>query len=342
MHIPLKHLLPAFVRNRLRRFLPRHWYGNFERGIFQKSARVLGYRAPEAPCRIGLEAAREFLDSFVWSNEYKSYHHVHLNRYLYTLDRLPSLPRSSNVLEVGAAPYGMTLLMLRHFFDHVTTVSCRSEGAGRDKDLRPKASTYESASSNQFTFSEQYFNIEDDSWPYEPSSVDLIVACEIFEHLALDPMHAMCEANRVLRPGGWILVTVPNVLSIRNVLAMLSHRQPSIFPFYRPISVNWRHNREWTSKELATLFHASGFDAESIEAINVYPGNTEAVLTRLGISTLVGLRLLGDSIKERGETLVGIGRKTSPVRQRYPTECDLYYAHDIAQLTATDRRVPRS
>jgi SAM-dependent methyltransferase len=288
------------------------------------------------PKHFNLNEAKDFIDSFKWTEEFQSYHHGCLTRYLTTLDRLFGMPRNTKVLEIGGAPYGMTVMMLKYLFDNIETVSF----GGKDKEAsdmaREESIVFESATAGRFSFTEKYFNIESDRWPYRDESFDLIVSCEIFEHLALDPMYAMSEANRVLRPGGRMLMTVPNVLSLRNVMAIISGGQPSIFPFYRPMSVNWRHNREWTPAELEALFYAAGFDLESIETINVYPWNQETYSTALGVSASGCLRLAGNRVAERGEIIIGTARKNCPVRTRYPTQCDLYYRVDVAQLTAKD------
>jgi SAM-dependent methyltransferase len=49
----------------------------------------------------------------------------------------------------------------------------------------------------------------DQRWPFEDSSVGVIRAADIFEHLR-DPLHTMKEAFRVLAPGGWIFAQVPS------------------------------------------------------------------------------------------------------------------------------------
>jgi len=46
-------------------------------------------------------------------------------------------------------------------------------------------------------------------WPFDDSSVGIIRASHIFEHLT-DPIHTMNEAFRVLAPGGWLLLDVPS------------------------------------------------------------------------------------------------------------------------------------
>ncbi|MGH9124351.1 MAG: class I SAM-dependent methyltransferase [Acidimicrobiales bacterium] len=56
--------------------------------------------------------------------------------------------------------------------------------------------------------------------PIAPSSLDGIVAIELIEHLEC-PLFFVREAARVLRMGGWMVVTTPNVLSLGSRLEFL-------------------------------------------------------------------------------------------------------------------------
>jgi len=65
--------------------------------------------------------------------------------------------------------------------------------------------------------------------PYEDGGFDAIVASSVFEYLT-DVQHAATELSRVLRPGGILLLTVPNPFSrVRRLEGwlrkMLSHRR---------------------------------------------------------------------------------------------------------------------
>jgi predicted SAM-dependent methyltransferase len=58
------------------------------------------------------------------------------------------------------------------------------------------------------------------AWPWEDSSVEEIVAYDVFEHIA-DKRHSMNEAWRVLRPGGRLTIEVPSA----SKLLVLDHQR---------------------------------------------------------------------------------------------------------------------
>lgn len=52
--------------------------------------------------------------------------------------------------------------------------------------------------------------------PYGDADFDLIVSCETLEHVP-NPSHGVFELARVLRPGGTLLLTMPNYLSVTGL-----------------------------------------------------------------------------------------------------------------------------
>lgn len=51
------------------------------------------------------------------------------------------------------------------------------------------------------------------AWPYDDAAFDYVTAVEVIEHLE-NPMHMIREAKRVLRRGGKLVLTTPNIMNI--------------------------------------------------------------------------------------------------------------------------------
>ncbi len=56
--------------------------------------------------------------------------------------------------------------------------------------------------------------------PFADASFDAVYAIEVFEHLAR-PFDVMSEIHRILKPGGKIIFSVPNILHMQSRLAFL-------------------------------------------------------------------------------------------------------------------------
>ncbi len=58
------------------------------------------------------------------------------------------------------------------------------------------------------------FDVERDTFPYPDGHFELVLACELLEHLRTDPMHMLFEIYRVLERDGRILLTTPNCANL--------------------------------------------------------------------------------------------------------------------------------
>ncbi|MFG6501338.1 glycosyltransferase [Sulfitobacter sp. 1A15106] len=147
-------------------------------------------------------------------------------------------------------------------------------------------------------------NIERDVMPYGDAEFDMVLGMEIFEHLALDPHFFLSQAARVLRPGGHIILTTPNVGSHRGVRKMLDRESPYSFGLFVPTGgVYGRHNREYTPREVEALAHGAGFETQFLGTTDVYDTHVDPATAALMIAR-------EDALELRGETIVFVGRKT--------------------------------
>lgn len=54
------------------------------------------------------------------------------------------------------------------------------------------------------------FNLRAYHLPFASSSQDCVIACETFEHLNFNPLPVIAEINRILKPGGYFYLSMPN------------------------------------------------------------------------------------------------------------------------------------
>lgn len=62
-------------------------------------------------------------------------------------------------------------------------------------------------------------------WPVKESSCDIIIAGEIIEHL-FNPFKFIRECNRVLKTGGILILSAPNLCSLKNRFKVLINQLP--------------------------------------------------------------------------------------------------------------------
>lgn len=158
-----------------------------------------------------------------------------------------------------------------------------------------------------------HFDAEKDFYPYPSAHFWTVLCCELLEHLTLDPMHMMEQIHRIVRPGGHIVLTTPNITSLRAARALLQGYHPMMFSSYIKNGSEPRHSREYTPNEIRQLLENSGFEVLRLETGPFHDdlapehGWVEHVLDRYMLPR-----------EHRGDGIFAVGRKIGPVRERYP------------------------
>lgn len=253
----------------------------------------------------------EILSWAAQSPETRAYAETHLTRFEKTLALIPPGGPQDRILEMGSYLQITPLLRTRLGYGEVR--GCYYGPAGR-ADHRSVLS----ATGERFECQLDLFDAEKDPFPYPDEYFATVLCCEVIEHLASDPMHMMSEINRVLKPGGHLVLTTPNIASLRAIAAVLEGYHPALFPAYiRPSptgeKTEARHNREYTPKEIHLLLVDAGFEVVRLEtgAFREQPRPELAwvhwLLERFQLSTEL-----------RGDGIYAVGRKSGPVRRRFP------------------------
>jgi methionine biosynthesis protein MetW len=201
------------------------------------------------------------------------------NSHLYSLIK-ENIPLGSSVVDVGCGDgTSIAPLVRNHAIGYVgVDVSATAVSLARRKHLDAR-------------------RIEDASeLPFDEASFDAALCLEVFEHLS-DPRAAAAEIARVLRRGGILIASVPNVAFWRRRLDLVCGRWN---PEGDDLSVAepWRdpHLRFFTVAALRRILRQAGF--ESVE-LNGAHGNL------LGYLPYVGWRWLWRSRETRGKLDTG-------------------------------------
>jgi glycosyltransferase involved in cell wall biosynthesis/SAM-dependent methyltransferase len=265
---------------------------------------------PVEPAPVSAPVEPAYLSSWA-APEAKAYVDTHLTRFERTLEITPPGGAADRILEMGAYLQITPALKTRLGYgevrgcyygpagkvDHRTAVSDRGEEFQCDIDL---------------------FDAERDPFPYPDAHFSTVLCCELIEHLTADPMHMIAEINRVLKPGGHLVLTTPNIASRRAISAILHGYHPGFFPAYiKPSSeggpAEARHNREYTAKEIYHLLLDAGFEVVRLET-GPFQNGPRPELEWVG--HLLSHYQVPPELRDEG--IYAVGRKESGVRRRWP------------------------
>ena len=166
------------------------------------------------------------------------------------------MPAGSRVLEYGAVPLLMT-------------------GALADSDLELSAVD---VAPERFADSIETLgldvakcDVEREPVPFDSASFDVVVFNELFEHLRINPIFTLREVHRVLRPGGMLMLSTPNLRSYRGLLNLVVRNQAhaasgDVYRQYEKLETlgHMGHVREYTTREVREFLERCGFVAETL------------------------------------------------------------------------------
>lgn len=217
------------------------------------------------------QAIEQYLNGFDFFEKYVQgqwegnlYVETHSRRFYETLRLVPDLGPDARVLELGAIPYYLTILLRKFSSLNVDPLSFfEFETARQTTHILEHVKTHE-----RFEFDYVPINVERDVFPARDETYDLVLCCELLEHLLINPSHMLYEVHRVLKPAGYLLLTTPNILRWGNVFSLIKGR--NINDCYHGNGIYGRHNREYSMAEVSQLLEGNGFSVEWVGTRTVY------------------------------------------------------------------------
>ena len=244
------------------------------------------------------------------NDEARQYLMTHLSRLADTIELLPEGNASQSVLEMGCYMQLTPLLKEWRHYGEIRGCYYGTLGLSHDKVAHAQ-------DGREFSCVVDEFDAERDPYPYPDERFDAVICTELFEHLASDPMYCLWEANRILKTGGYFLLSTPNVCSLRAIAAILDGYHPGFFPaFMKPNPdgpTDPRHHREYASREIRQGLEDAGFEV-AILRTGAYWHAPEP--ERAWVEHLLDHYGLDQSM--RGECIFALGRKVSAPKERFP------------------------
>ena len=100
-------------------------------------------------------------------------------------------------------------------------------------------------------------DISSDVFPFENNSIDYVTMLCCLEHI-IDPVHAVSEALRVLKPGGKVIVTLPNAVFFKNRLNF----------FFGKVPLDLLHIKPGEGMHIQFYNYADEFEKRVLKKIN--------------------------------------------------------------------------
>jgi SAM-dependent methyltransferase len=188
---------------------------------------------------------------------YDKYAKAHTARLALDLDIVGALiAPGSAILEVGAIPLVLTCALVDRGYA-VTGV-----------DVHPDRFA---AAVTALQVQVAACDVETDPLPFPDGAFDCVLFNEVLEHLRINPIHALREVRRVLRPGGTLLLSTPNLRSLNGVWNLLVHGRSyaladNIYDEFMTLERlgHMGHIREYAPGDVKVLLAKIGFRVDEL------------------------------------------------------------------------------
>jgi len=178
-------------------------------------------------------------------NPYVGFHSHRFNTALVAASELD--PPPTRVLDIGVSD--LTTLLREQLDVPVDTL-----GFGPDADNATGGRNY------RFDLND---SVDESRWRRDLPPYDLIVFCEVIEHLYTSPAHVLPFLRSLLAPRGTLLLQTPNAAALGKRIRLLMGHHP--YDRIHPDRATPLHFREYTRAELVDYVQGAGLELVDAE-----------------------------------------------------------------------------
>jgi len=125
---------------------------------------------------------------------------------------------------------------------------------------------------------------------------DLVIFTEVLEHLLQDDETVMMNIKKLVRPGGFLLISVPNALTFSNRVKVITGKNIywSKKDIIKGVYGGYGHIREYSASEIKELV-GKFFNILNVRGINGYRKGIKEILNILPYTYSNTIAILGEN-----------------------------------------------